>query len=149
MKVISLICSLLFVLPLAQANEKLNPDSLSDEAKIQIVSTLIKNQGTIFSDADEKRGCPKGETVGSYLSRLLIFGSQGDKHSLKVACEKYSSKTSQLPAPAKKSQTRDCKISAYTSDKAGDSPWHYEIVFRINSDFKSIETAHLACPGAS
>jgi hypothetical protein len=146
-KFIILICLLLITSSLTQAKEKLNLDNFSDEEKIQIVLTLIKNHDIIFGQTEEKLGCPKGETLGNYLSRLIVLGSQGDKHSLKISCEKYNAKTSRLPQPQKKSQTKDCKLSAFTSDKEGESPWNYEIIFRASPDFKSLERAILACPG--
>ncbi len=91
-----------------------------------MMSLLLQNQEHIFNQDDQSSGCPKDETMGHYLSRLIVFGSSGVKHSFKIICEKYDLKTSQLPPPEKRSSTHDCKVS---------------------SDLKKLEKINFSCPG--
>lgn len=143
-----LTCVFLLNPVLAFGKPKTSSAILTDDEKIQIISTLIKNQDIAFTPTEDKHiGCPKNETLASYLSMLIVHGSQGDKHWLKVSCENLNRKKNLPQQPTNDSFSKRCRLSAFTSDKAGESPWNYEFVFHMSSDFKSLDKANFSCPG--
>jgi hypothetical protein len=110
---------------------------LKDEDKIKIVSALLKNQAIVFNPNENSQiGCPKGQTLGAYVARLIVTGSQGDNHFLTVSCFTSGSNNGLLPQLKKSSNKKDCKLSSFSSDRNGSSPWSNELVFRISSDYK-------------
>lgn len=104
-----------------------------------------------FDEAAIARGCPAGETLGDYLSRLTTYGSpidDGDVHRLTGGCGEFPERLAPIDPP-KDGAYWYCVVDAYTSDPAGESPWHYELRVRVARHDRSLDIRTIACPGAA
>lgn len=120
---------------------------LSNSDQIAIYNLLIKNSQIIFDPQKNKHiGCPKGN-LGNYVSTLIVNGTQGDKKDLGITCENSHDNNKYFPAPSAKFESMDCKLSAYSSDKEGESPWNYELIFRVSKNLESLDKNLFHCPG--
>ena len=104
-----------------------------------------------FDAAANARGCPQG-TLGPYLASLVEngLGSSGsqDVHRLSGTCGEFPAAPAAVDPPADPAYWY-CVIDSYTSDPAGESPWHYELRLRVRKDTGAPDLTTLGCPGAA
>ena len=105
-----------------------------------------------FDAPSLERGCPGDQTLGQYIAMLVENGSasaDGDVHRLEGGCEIVAPGASRRPVdPPLDPAFWDCRIEAFASDPAGESPWHYELRLRVRRADRTVDLAHLSCPGA-
>lgn len=113
---------------------------------------LAQHHSWRFDAGAQDRGCPADQTLGEYLALLARYGRQGDApgdvHRLAGACldEIPEADRIAIDPPADPAYWL-CRIDAYTSDPAGESPWHYELRLRVSRSSRAVDVATLACPG--
>ena len=102
-----------------------------------------------FDEAAVARGCTAGEALGDYVSRLWQYGSpmpDGDVHKLTGGCGPFPKEPAPIDPPADSGYWY-CVIDSYTSDPAGESPWHYELRARVRKADHHLDLATMSCPG--
>lgn len=121
--------------------------------RMELQAMLRAHAGHRFDAAAQRRGCPAEQSLGEYVATLVrntraADGAAQSIHRLTLAC---------APSPAWPAMPIDpptdpaywpCQMDAYTSDRAGESPWHYELRFRVRRSDRALDLATLACPGA-
>ena len=103
---------------------------------------LLLKQPQLNLPTSDQTGCSAsmGTSVGEYVAFLLgtlADSAKSDVNRITAGCEK----------PKKKGQGAECEFWASSSDKAGESPWHYGLKFRLTADGKSVDPGSLKCPG--
>lgn len=118
----------------------------------EIRQLLSPHEAHTFDAHALERGCPTDQTLGAYLAMLVENGSpqaDGDAHRLEGGCTDVAPGTPRAPVdPPVDPAFWDCRIEAFSSDPAGESPWHYELRFRVGRADRAVDLAHLSCPGA-
>ena len=117
----------------------------------EAIALLIRSANLKLPLKDQT-GCSAsmGSTVGEYLSFLLgtlATADRNDTSRVEAKCSVYDAKTSGFAPPDKGKFPTECEFYAYRSDKAGESPWHYGVRFRLTDDGKKIQPDFLNCPG--
>jgi hypothetical protein len=99
----------------------------------------------------DDRGCSVAPTIGQYVAQLVKYGEQGaapgDTHWLRGGCADHFEHSTGIDPPASPDYW-SCAMEAYTSDPAGDEPWHYELRVRIRKSDRAVDIPTIACPGA-
>lgn len=110
--------------------------------------------GHRFDQAAQGRGCPADQTLTQYIELLERNTapdpeSPGDIRRFGGSCGEFPPPARRLPLdPAADAAHWFCRLDAFTSDRAGDSPWHYELRLRVRRADGAIDLASFACPGA-
>jgi hypothetical protein len=94
-------------------------------------------------------GCSNdmGRTLGAYVAFLLgTLSDSGKQDTQKLQAHCLSASDHSPLPPTKKTNEWNCAVEAYTSDKAGESPWSYGLHFRVRAG--KLDKKFLACPGA-
>jgi len=106
-----------------------------------------------FDAAARTRGCPEDQTLGAYVTMLVVQGeargaAEAEVHHLTGSCGGFPAQPIPIdPAPVP--GTWYCRIDAYRSDPEGESPWHYELRLRVRMADGAPDLASLACPGSA
>lgn len=114
---------------------------------------LSAHEAHAFDAAALDRGCPADQSLGAYLGMLVENGSpsgdpDGDLHRLEGGCESVSPGMVRRPIdPPLDPAFWDCRIEAFASDPAGESPWHYELRMRVRRTDRAVDLEHVSCPG--
>ena len=123
---------------------------LPDLAKLR---TLLAPHASLRFDANaQERGCPPDQNLGEYVAMLVHNGADGDEpgdiHRLVGGCVAARDIREHMAIdPPDDAAYWFCTIDAYTSDQAGDSPWHYELRLRVRKSDLAPDLATMACPG--
>lgn len=119
----------------------------------ELRSLLDSHANHPFDAAARERGCPADQSLGEYVATLVRNttpdGSTDDIHRFSIECTSSPAWSSMPLDPPRDAEHWACRIDAYTSDRAGDSPWHYELRFRVRQSNRALDLATLACPGGS
>lgn len=136
----------------APSNTAPRPVLATEPPDLDELRVIVSAYGSFeFDPGAIARGCPEGEMIREYLARLNQYGSpidDGDVHRLTGGCGEFP----RIPGPVDPPRSNAhwfCVIDAYTSDPAGESPWHYELRARIRKVDRTLDLATLACPGQS
>lgn len=117
----------------------------------ELRALLEPHAGLAFDAEAVGRGCPGDQALGAYLAMLVKNGGEGDApgdtHRLTGGCGAFPAEPIPIDPPASPAHWY-CKVDAYTSDPAGESPWHYELRLRVRRADRSVDPTTLACPGA-
>lgn len=121
-----------------------------DLAAVQAL--LVRHQALRFDAAAQDRGCPAEQSLGEYVAMLAHNGGQGDApgdvHQLAGTClDRFAEADRMALDPPADPAYWLCRIDAYTSDPAGESPWHYELRLRVKRADRTVDLGTLACPG--
>jgi hypothetical protein len=113
---------------------------------------LSPHEARSFDAAALERGCSADQSLGAYLAMLVENGSpsaDGDIHRLEGGCTTVPPGAARAPVdPPVDPAFWDCRIEAFSSDPAGESPWRYELRFRVRRADRTVDLEHLSCPGA-
>lgn len=111
---------------------------------------LEPHAATRFDAMAQQRGCPADQTVGEYIAMLIQNGGSGDQpgetHKIEGGCYMEYNRTTRIDPP-RSADYWPCSIEAYTSDPAGESPWHYELRLRVRKADGTPDLTTFACPG--
>lgn len=103
-----------------------------------------------FDAGAQERGCPDDTSLGEYVALLVHNGGEGDQpgdtHRLTGTCGAFPAQLAPVDPPASADHWY-CTIDAYTSDPAGESPWHYELRLRVRKADTAPDLTTLGCPG--
>lgn len=99
-----------------------------------------------FDALARDRGCPADQSLHAYVAMLETQGSAGEVHRLGGGCGAFPASPLPIDPPADAAHWF-CILDAFTSDRAGDSPWHYELHVRVSVADHAIDLATVACPG--
>jgi hypothetical protein len=118
----------------------------------ELQQLLSTHEAHAFDAAALGRGCPADQSLGAYLAMLVENGSpsdrDGDLHRLEGGCTSVPRDAARAPVdPPVDPAFWDCRIEAFSSDPAGESPWHYELRFRVRRADRTVDLEHLSCPG--
>lgn len=102
-----------------------------------------------FDGAAIGRGCPAEQSLGEYLQTLERNARESEVRRFAGGCESVASWARTGIDPAADPRYWACRIEAYASDRAGESPWRYELRLRVHRESGQIDLAQLACPGGS
>jgi hypothetical protein len=112
----------------------------------ELRSLLRQAPDAPFDDRARQRGCPSDQSLHGYVAMLETQGSSGDVHRLGGGCGAFPASPLPIDPPADAAHWF-CALDAFSSDSAGDSPWHYELHVRVRKIDRVIDLATLACPG--
>ena len=110
---------------------------------------FVRQHADIEFDAPaHDRGCSEELALHGYLEQLEGNGTAGDVHYLRGGCGAFPTTPLPIDPPADAGYWF-CTVEAYTSDKAGDSPWHYALHVRVRISDRAIDLGTVACPGGA
>ena len=104
-----------------------------------------------FTEEEQARGCPSGQTIAEYLTMLdentqPDASDPGGTRELTGGCDiPFGDALSPEADPA----LWTCTVKAHVVDAAGESPWTYELRIRVRREDRTLDTRWIACPGAS
>jgi|GEM_PF-1517885 len=114
---------------------------------------LLAAHGALrFDAAAQARGCPADQTLREYVAMLAQRGEEreapDDVLRFSGGCVEAVPTAEQLPLdPPIDAAYWPCRIDAYVSDAAGESPWHYALRLRVGKRDSAPDLQTLACPG--
>jgi hypothetical protein len=130
------------------------PPQVRAPQRTELEVLLRAHAGHRFDPAAQRRGCPAEQSLGEYVATLVrntraADGAGESVHRLSLGCEPTPSWLPMPLDPPADPVFWPCRMDAYTSDRAGESPWHYELRFRVRRSDRALDLTTLACPGAS
>ncbi len=116
-----------------------------------IRAALAPHAGMKFDAKATTHGaCPADQTLGEYVALLVGNGigpdGSTDTHRLTGTCGEFPVAPVPLDPPADPAYWY-CVLDSYTSDPAGESPWHYELRMRIHRSDGTVDRTTFGCPG--
>ena len=107
-----------------------------------------------FDPAAQQRGCPAEQSLGEYVATLVRNTSNpedaaDDRSRFALVCELALSWPATAMDPPASPAYWSCRIDAYTSDSTEESPWHYELRFRVRRSDRTLDLETFACPGGA
>jgi len=117
----------------------------------ELRALLAPHAAARFTASAVERGCPAESSVGEYIAMLITNGEggePGDVHRLTGGCGEFPAAAAIAPVdPPADPAYWYCRIDAFTSDPAGESPWHYELRVRVRRADRAVDPVELGCPG--
>ncbi len=114
---------------------------------------LLKTHADHSLAAGSENGCPADETIGVWTGRLLDNGmpkDDGGRHELTGGCGRYDARKMPYLDPASPADEEThwyCRLDAYASDPAGESPWSCGLFVRVRKVDRAVDWDSLVCPG--
>ena len=133
----------------AERPDTVHADDAPDLAALRVI--LAQHGARSFDGAAQARGCPSDATLAHYLD-LLVSTASPDPASSDVLRLTGGCDAGHLPRipidPPLDPAYWDCRIHAYASGEAGESPWHYELRLRVRRSDRTVDLDNFSCPGA-
>jgi hypothetical protein len=137
-------------LVLAAACHAASPAPPASPPDLAALRAALAARGDPFDARAREHGCPADQDVRAYAALLVHHGSfspDGDVHRLTGGCGGFPEVPLPIDPPADAAYWF-CALDAYSSDPAGDSPWHYALHVRARKQDGALDLATVACPGA-
>lgn len=136
----------------ATAPDEISPAASTGPDLAELRALLVPHTAHPFDSAAQARGCPSDASLGQYVELLVSTTTpepgSSDVVRLTGGCAEERPARVPLDPPLDPAYW-DCRIDAYASDGAGESPWHYELRLRVRRADSAVDLDHLACPGGS
>lgn len=119
-----------------------------DLAALRALLAPLADRAFTAEERDE-RGCPSDQSLGEYLA-LLDQNTEPDPDEPDRVNERTGGcdiTPEDAMWPEDDPAYWRCTVSAYTSDAAGESPWHYELRVRVRRSDGTLDPSWIACPG--
>ncbi len=131
-----------------------SPPIANPPQRTELQALLGAHRPHRFDAAAQQRGCPAELSLGEDVATLVRNSSNSeaaadDVRRFALVCEAAPSWPATPMDPPASPAYWPCRIDAFTSDRTGESPWHYELRFRVRRSDRTLDLETLACPGGA
>jgi hypothetical protein len=131
-----------------------SPPVTNPPQQTELRALLVAHSSHRFDGAAQQRGCPAEQSLGEYVATLVRNTSNpedaaDDRSRFALACEAAQSWPATPMDPPASPAYWPCRIDAFSSDSAGESPWRYELRFRVRRSDRTLDLETFACPGGA